>query len=53
MGLSPRDFWAMSLREWSAACDAYVEVHGGAPTAAVTPGEFAAMKRRFPDRIRR
>lgn len=50
MGLAPRTFWAMSVKEWAAAVDGFVEFNGSAAARdGVSRDDFEAMKRRFPD----
>ncbi len=53
MGVTPRDFWAMSLKEWAAAAEGFAEFNGGTAAPGVGRAEFEALKRRFPDRPRR
>lgn len=50
MGLAPQVFWAMSVKEWAAAVDGFVEFNGSAAArTGVSREEFEALKRRFPD----
>ncbi len=50
MGVAPRDFWAMGLKEWAAAAEGFAEFNGGRAPPGVGRAEFEALKRRFPDR---
>lgn len=50
--LPPRDFWGLSLREYSAGIDGYRESlgeTGDAPSGPLTRRELEEMKQRFPD----
>lgn len=42
MGLAPRDFWRLSLREWRLLTQAHQAI-------AMRRTEFEALARRFPD----
>ncbi|HTQ15687.1 MAG TPA: phage tail assembly chaperone [Rhizomicrobium sp.] len=52
MGLSPRDFWAMSLPEWRAAVAGFRRRRGHAPSPPLARAEFDALMARFPDETR-
>jgi uncharacterized phage protein (TIGR02216 family) len=51
MGLALRDFWSMTMPEFRAALDGWMEARGGRnrPSAAITRAELDDMMRRFPD----
>jgi hypothetical protein len=51
MGLSPSDFWNMTLIEWRAALSGYAERRGARIRAAdgLHGAELSELMRRFPD----
>lgn len=49
MGLSPRDFWAMSLPEWRAASAGFLARRGRKPAPPLGRGEFDVLHARYPD----
>lgn len=50
MGISPRDFWGMSLFELYAAINGFAEFHsGGSKPAPLTRDELEDLMERYPD----
>ncbi len=43
MGLRPKDFWSMSVREWFAAVEGFAEFHGGGQPDVPTMEEVQEM----------
>ena len=52
MGLSPRDFWAMSLPEWRAAAAGFAARRGRKPAPPLGRAEFETLMARYPDEPR-
>ncbi|NWH09206.1 MAG: phage tail assembly chaperone [Alphaproteobacteria bacterium] len=50
MGLSPGEFWRMSLAEWTACHDGFLERHGQRAKSPLTRPELEELMRRFPDK---
>ena len=50
MGISPRDFWDMSLFELYAAINGFAEFHGGGnQNSPMTRAELEDLMERYPD----
>jgi len=49
MGLSPRDFWAMSLAEWRAAAAGFQARRGRRHVAPLARAELDDLMQRYPD----
>jgi hypothetical protein len=49
MGLSPRDFWAMSLPEWRAATAGFQARSGRRGTTPLGRAEFERLRETYPD----
>jgi uncharacterized phage protein (TIGR02216 family) len=47
MGLSPRDFWALSLPEWRALTGAFAARHGVA--APLARADLESLMKAYPD----
>jgi len=49
MGISPRDFWAMSLPEWRAAVDGFALKKVSRRNAPLSRDELQTMMHNYPD----
>jgi uncharacterized phage protein (TIGR02216 family) len=49
MGLSPRDFWDLSLQEFYAATSGFAQFHSGGKPPPLTRDELNDMMERYPD----
>jgi Phage tail assembly chaperone protein, TAC len=52
MGLRPRDFWAMSLPEWRAACAGFSARFGRRRVPPLGRAELAQLIETYPDKER-
>ena len=50
VGMSPKDFWGLSLVEWTYLLDGYVEKNGGDPNEQpVSRSELQELMEKYPD----